>query len=872
MNRNLLSTAMVSVLLAGCASGGGAPPVVSVSIPPTPAPSPAPVVTDNRQQFEPFSHTYNLPTGETTVSYRVGEYKPSSDFPKTEKYKIADHGFFTATVKGLNKGCPQSECGEEYAAPGPWNHRPYQIIESDINGDGHKDFYLFEWVHGSRADAPDDLIHAFINDGKGHFKLSNNLVFDGGKACTSSGSEMPAQFGGAQGSLPKNRNSECGYQIGVPRHILVADFNKDGMDDIFGGMVLQLSDKGKLYNKTLANLPEYFRKDHMDPIFTHDQYAGDATGDGNLDVFIPSKLSAVPGKWLDGSDIAGCKECVASAPWSLLVNDGKGKFSLNQNFPIMGVGVNHPLIKPYMGYTTHEKGILWGGNVESLWATTAAIGDFNKDGAGDIAVGWANPRVTETWGLGKNSAGAVYYNDGKNDWRNRPIVPLPASWFGANGNANDMEVMDFDGDGWLDIVLASTKHEPYYAGRVVQFFKNNKDGTFNDVTNTVHSNPSLYENGTGTPLWNGEGQLSLKDFDHDGDLDIVDSNSYTYVLLNDGAGKFKMYDHKNFPRVANSDGTYFPVEIDGKWQYDFIGYGNTCSSDTCTTSYFQVLDPPVSTTPSLYDMMLNDFTRKPSTYTTMTAMANRAYTDLFYYNRWNNTNARVFSTHNDGITTVGGTFGGNDTGFTVLNAKSSSVSPTSAFTGDTNAIGFYANRDKWVAMVGYARSNLNGNVKSDFFGTARSNTTADTFGAELSYKEELGKFSYSIGSRYNSTIMSGFAEQGGDVNLRVADKHYDSANLVATLAYFDSVNYKNTRFFYGVDVEYLRYFYSSGNDVRVSTGSVFTSVKGTNLLNRNSTAVSLNAGAWFNSNANLLLSVTNATKDPSYTIALGYRF
>ena len=317
MNKNLLSTAMVSILLAGC---GGGQPVASVSTPPAPvplpSPSPAPVVTDNRQQFDPFSYTYNLPTGETTVSYRVGEHKPSSDFTKTEKYKIADYGFFEATVKGLNNGCPRSECGEEYAAPGPWNHRPYQIIESDINGDGYKDFYLFEWIHNSRADAPDDLIHAFINDGKGHFKLSNSTVFDGGKACTSSGAEMPSQFGGVQGSLPKNRNSTCGYQIGVPRHILVADFNKDGMDDIFGGMVLQLSDRGKLYNKTLENLPEYLRSDHIDPLFTHEQYAGDATGDGNLDIFIPSKLSAVPGKWLDGTDIAGCKECVASAPWS----------------------------------------------------------------------------------------------------------------------------------------------------------------------------------------------------------------------------------------------------------------------------------------------------------------------------------------------------------------------------------------------------------------------------------------------------------------------------------------------------------------------------------------------------------------------------
>jgi hypothetical protein len=528
-----------------------------------------------------------LPTGETTVRYRVGEFKSSDQFLKTANFKIEDYGFFEATVTGLNSGCPRSECGEEYAPPGPWNHRPYQIIESDINRDGYKDFYLFEWFHNSRSDAPDDLIHAFINDGQGHFMLSNDSVFDSGKACTSSGAETPAQFGGSPTALPKERNSKCGYQLGVVRHVLVADFNKDGMEDIFGGMVLQLSSGSKLYNKTLTNLPEYFRRDHMNPLFTHDQYAADATGEGNVDIFIPSSLSAIKGKWLDGSNISGCTDCVASAPWSLLVNDGTGKFSVNQNFPILGVGKDHPLLKGMMPHNGDlSKGILWGGNVESLWATTSAIADFNKDGYPDIVVGWSNPRATETWGLGTNSAGAVYYNDVNNDWRNRPIRPLPASFYNSNGNANDMEVMDFDEDGWVDIIVASTKQAPYYEGRTIQFFKNNRDGTFIDVTSSVYSDYTRYANGTGTPLWNGEGQLRLVDFNSDGRLDIVDSTTYTYVLLNAGNGRFTLYDSTNFPRNSGSDGTYFPVKLDGK--YGFIGYGNSCSSNSCTTSYFEV--------------------------------------------------------------------------------------------------------------------------------------------------------------------------------------------------------------------------------------------------------------------------------------------
>lgn len=856
----------ISVLVAGCAGSGG-----TINTPSTTAISNQTTVTsqsstDTRIKFDTIVRKDTLPSGDTTITYKVGDYKPTDSFPKTEKYKIVDYGFFEATIKGLNAGCPRSECNEEYAPPGPWNHRTSQIIESDINGDGHKDFYLFETIHGTRDQAPNALVHAFINDGKGHFKLSNDKVFATGTACISQGGIGP------QALAAKNKNSDCGYSVGSTRHGLVADFNNDGMDDIFGSMTLHLSDKGVLYNKTLSNIPDYFRSNHMGALFTHDQYAGDATGDKHLDIFIPSTHTAEKGYWGDGTKIAGCTECTATVPWSLLVNDGTGKFTLNQNFPIMGVGKDHPLLAGMMPHNGDPaKGILWGGKHEALLATTAAIGDFNKDGHGDIAVGWFNPRATETWGLGKNSAGAVYYNDGKNDWRNRPIVPLPANWFGANGNANDMEVMDFDKDGYLDIILASTKHQPYYEGRVVQFFKNNKDGTFTDVTSKVHSGVSKYENGTGTPLWNGEGQLRLVDFNHDGHMDIVDTVHYTYVLINDGKGNFTLYDHTKFPKVGG-ERLLFPVETDGEYQYDFISYTTECASDQCVTSYYQVLDPPMNTVPGLYDMILDDFLRKNSNYTTAAAMANRGYTDLFYYSRWNSNNARVFSTYNNGVQTIGGTFAGDGVGLTVLNAKSSFVNNGNMFGADTDAVGIYANRGKLFAMTAYSHTKLNTSIGSEFFGTARASTTADTFGVEISYKDRLGPLSYSIGSRYNSTIMKGFVEQGADVNLRIADQHYSTANLVTTLDYTNSFSYKGIRFFYGADWEYLRYFYSNGNEVRVSTGGNFATVNGTNLLKRQNSTVSINTGAWLNSNTSILFSISNVTKDPSYTVAFGYRF
>ena len=573
--------AVCFLFLTSCGGGGSESP----SPPPAAAVSP-PSNPDNRVTFTPFSYSFNLPvSGPLTLRYRTGAFQASASFKRTSEYRIDDYGFFEVVAEGTNPGCPREECFEEYAAPGPWNHRPYQILSTDINRDGAKDFYVFEWIHGTREQAPDDLAHAFINDGNGHFRLANNEVFDGGKACLHQGGEFPKDI------TSKVKSSACGYTLGGPRHILLADFNGDGMDDIFAGMVLHLSDKGRLFNRTLTHLPEYFRSSHMGPLFNHDQYAADVDKDGDLDIFIPSIHKAEPGKWGDGTSISGCATCVATVPWSILINDGKGKFILNQNVPILGVGATHPRLVEYMSYTTPVRGILWPGQPESFFVTTTAIADFNGDGFGDIAVGWFNPRVSESWGFGKSSLGVIYLNDGQNNWTTRQPVPLPKSWYGDNGNANDMTVMDFNKDGWMDIVVASTRQTPnYYEGRVIQFLENNKDGTFKDVTTVRHPRAAFYENGTGTPLFNGEGELIILDFDGDGDPDIVDSVSYTYVLINDGQGIFSLKQHTSFPEVDGKPAHLWPVDINRRGLIDFISHRTQCDATSCTTSYFQVVD------------------------------------------------------------------------------------------------------------------------------------------------------------------------------------------------------------------------------------------------------------------------------------------
>jgi|688.fasta_scaffold163451_1 hypothetical protein len=105
-----------------------------------------------------------------------------------------------------------------------------------------------------------------------------------------------------------------------------------------------------------------------------------------------------------------------------------------------------------------------------------------------------------------------------------------------------------------------------------------------------HPRAAFYENGTGTPLFNGEGELIILDFDGDRDPDIVDSVSYTYVLINDGQGIFSLKQHTSFPEIDRTPAHLWPVDINRKGLIDFISHRTQCDATSCTTSCYQVVD------------------------------------------------------------------------------------------------------------------------------------------------------------------------------------------------------------------------------------------------------------------------------------------
>ncbi len=694
---------ILGIAVTSCASGGGSSnPVVSApTTPPSSGGSTTP--TQPFQTIDPVAYNYTLdPHGDISVTYQSGTYQDENQFPRTDKYKIADYGFFEIITEGRHNG--QTRNDVEFQPAGAFDVQG-KVFRADLNGDGHQDFYYEGHFGGARDDMPRSYLHAFLNDGNGHFNYAPEL-FEG-STCINYGDL----------DIKTDPNHECGFTVHFQRG-LVADFNGDGIDDYWKTGNYYLSNDGKISKRNDLQ-PDWFfdvKEDNwISGAWTHDQYAGDADGDGDLDIF---------GNYGPGQ-------------MAMLINDGSGAFTTtNYNFP----------------------------NTGSLWNTTAVIGDFNNDGSGDVAVGWVEPAIARENGFGElyeYSSGAVFWNDGDNDW-SKTWTELPDNYYGANGIANDMEVIDINGDGLLDLVLASTKQEPYYDGRAVQFFLNNGDETFSDVTSTYNPGVSRYHNGTGNNWWNGEGSLEILDFDGDGDMDIVDAVNSTYVLLNNGAGVFEMYD--DFPRLEECGGcTYFPVEIDGKWQYDFIAYTNEPTYDTHTATFFQVLDPPMME-------MMNDITTKPEGYAKTVFNSKMLLDGVRDATRASN----ILYNYTEGSSMSGYSGEFDKFGFFVA-----------ALDGKSNGgvLGLDFQDGNMHSGVYYVDNKIQANNATIWYGTGTADLEYSSINTFTEFVYNKGNFVYSIGGGVAYTNVQGFTERDSAVNVDVKGFNMLDASVFADISY-----------------------------------------------------------------------------------------
>jgi hypothetical protein len=151
------------------------------------------------------------------------------------------------------------------------------------------------------------------------------------------------------------------------------------------------------------------------------------------------------------------------------------------------------------GTFTNRTGASGTGQDDNGMGTT--VGDFNHDGLPD----WY---VTSIWRDGTFQDGNyLYVNQGGDTY-----AVLPEVAGARNGGWGwGTEAVDFDHDGWVDIIETNGWWETTeWTGETAYLFRNNGDMTFSEV-----------QNGSGfTHFGQGRSLLTL-DYDRDGDMDVV---------------------------------------------------------------------------------------------------------------------------------------------------------------------------------------------------------------------------------------------------------------------------------------------------------------------------------------------------------------
>ena len=283
-----------------------------------------------------------------------------------------------------------------------------------------------------------------------------------------------------------------------PREALLADFNGDGMKDLFiadhghdappfpgwSNQLLLWTSEG--YTDASDRLPDDATG------FSHNAAVGDVDGDGDIDILVANN----GGEFIPG-------------PYFLL-NDGAANFTPN---------------------TSRLPDALETGRYRAPYA--AGIADLDADGHQDLIIGAKGGMAGESF---------IYWGEAGGEFRDDRATALPTPGFFVafgDGQVISTATHDFNDDGLPDVLLGgyddgTVGHDPK---RGVQMLINSGNRRFSDETQRRLGDSAW----SLTEAWHVEHRFF--DFNHDGAVDIVPQfyrpeGSNVVAWLNDGTGHY----------------------------------------------------------------------------------------------------------------------------------------------------------------------------------------------------------------------------------------------------------------------------------------------------------------------------------------------
>jgi hypothetical protein len=345
------------------------------------------------------------------------------------------------------------------------------VAEGDYDGDGDVDLYI-----GSYDPATSSYKHYLLNNDMGRFKDVSDEV----------------------GITHKGRESFASF----------ADFDNDGFMDLYvvreGGDLLyrnagpgkfeDVTARSKAGSRTGGNMVLFFDMDH----------------DGDLDFFEARQ----EGDLMFRNNADGTFEDVTSRlglPGNNLMTRSAaiGDYDDDGDIDFMVVNENAGNIL----YSNQRQGVFkditeTSGLKSEGGSSAVTVGDYNNDGYPDMFIG----SVKSDNKLYRNLRNGTYEEVNTKEM----FTAL------KNVKVYDARFLDFDNDGFLDLLIAGESSEK--DGRGLLLYHNDGKGNFADVSNLL---PAELKSG---------GKIAIFDYNDDGDLDAVITgiNGGVHLLRNDG--------------------------------------------------------------------------------------------------------------------------------------------------------------------------------------------------------------------------------------------------------------------------------------------------------------------------------------------------